>query len=348
MLTRHVLRTAVALAVTTLTIALGIAVATPALADNNCWTDANGHTVCGVQAGGGGTDPAGDTGGGTSSGPGKFTPGPTSCTSTPQGGTPAPVPCTKDGAWWSNSGQCYWSLDNPQEPTPPGQDPTSGAWYTCTPLPPDCGAPSSLCGIQYTVAQWLTEPPAGINKYTPAQAAGMLVKTFTLNPIRIGMAPAKKTHTDDPAGTAPYRRTWVGIPVWLWVNDPTTSTWGPISKTATYGGQTVTATATVQSLTWSSGDGQTITCGAGTAFNEAYWANRPAEDSPTCGFRYQHTSGSGTFTVTAQSVWVVKWTGSGQSGTIQMPTTTSTAHVRVGELQSVNTNDPGDTFYAGQ
>ncbi|MDZ5146337.1 hypothetical protein [Microbacterium testaceum] len=163
-----------------------------------------------------------------------------------------------------------------------------------------------------------------------------------LQPIRIGMAPAEKVHSDDPPGTAPYRRTWVGIPVWLWVDQPSESTWGPITKTATYGGVTVTATASVQSLTWSSGDGQNVTCGVGTAFDEAYWADKAAQDSPTCGFRYQHTSKDGAFALSATTNWTVAWSAGGQTGNIQMPTVTSSTTVRVGELQSVNVTVPGD------
>ena len=104
----------------------------------------------------------------------------------------------------------------------------------------------------------------------------------------------------------------------------------------------MTATAGVRSLTLTSGDGQTINCGVGTPFNAAAMADQLAVDSPTCGFRYQRTSGSGTFTVSASTSWVVEWTGGGESGNIAMPMTTSTAQVRVGELQSVNTANYGD------
>jgi hypothetical protein len=243
-------------------------------------------------------------------------------------------------SWFDNSAQCYWSLDNPQGPAR-GHDTSVGAWYTCDPLPSAC--PATGC---FTVSQWRNTPPAGINRYTPAQAAAALAKTFVLSPIDIGMAPEQKVHTDDPARTAPYRRTWVGIPVWLWVNQPTESTWGPMEKTATLGGVTITATAVVQSLTWDSGDGQNVTCGAGTPFNAAAAANQAAVDSPSCGLRYQHTSKNGTFTVTATTNWVVQWTGAGESGKIQMPTTTSSTTVRVGELQSVNVvTDNGDPFH---
>lgn len=313
--------------------ALLFAAAAPAMAANNCWVDPKGVQHCDVEV----EDPG--TPGDWTTGPADFTPGPTECIYT-KGEEPKVVPCTTGDDWWSNAEQCYWSLDDPQRPAPPGRDASVGAWYTChAPVAADCG--DRLC---YEVSRWLMEPPPGVNKYTPGQAAGMLARTFELHPIQIGMAPQSKVHSDDPAGTAPYRRTWVGIPVWLWVDQPTESTWGPISRTATYGGVTVTGTASVQSLTWSSGDGQTIGCGAGTPFDAVSMANVAAVDSPDCGFRYQQTSGSGSFTLSATTNWAVEWTGGGQSGRIQMPTTSSSTTVTVGELQSVNVSQDGDTF----
>ena len=276
---------------------------------------------------------------GTGTGPADFTPGPSKCVDNYTKPAPTEIPCNVGNAWFDNERQCYWSLDDPQGPTTT-HDPSVGAWYTCTFTDARC-PPAQGC---FSVPVWRNTPPPGINRYTPAQAAGALAKTFVLSPIEIGMAPELKVHTDDPPGTAPYRRTWVGIPVWLWVNNPAPTSWGPQSKTATLGGVTVTANASVQSLYWNSGDGQNVTCGAGTPFNAAAYANQAAVDSPTCGIRYQHTTKGGTFTVTATTSWVVQWTGGGQSGQIQMPTTTSTTDVRVGELQSVNVTTTGDTY----
>lgn len=320
-----------------LAIALTVLVpATAASAADDCVRDPiSGVWNCEVGAGGGG-EPGGYNPGGGSTGPADFTPGPSTCTYAGGEDGPEEIPCSRDGGWWSNDRQCYWSLDDPQSSPPAGRDPAVGAWYTCTLY--ECTDPRGC----YTVGQWLLAPPPGIVRYTPAQAAGMLVRTFTLQPITIGMAPESKVHSDDAIGTAAYRRTWVGIPVWLWVDGTSESTWGPLSRTATYGGVTVTATAGVRSLTWSSGDGQTVNCGVGTPFNAAAMADQLAVDSPTCGFRYQRTSGSGTFTVSASTTWVVEWTGGGENGTIAMPLTTSTAQVRVGELQSVNTANYGD------
>lgn len=322
------------LAILAVVLAVMVPVSAASAADGCVRNPVTGTWDCEVGAGGGG-EPGGYNPGGGSTGPVDFTPGPSSCTYTGVDG-PKEIPCSRDGGWWSNDRQCYWSLDDPQSAPPPGRDPSVGAWYTCNLY--QCNDPRGC----YTMGQWLLAPPPGIVRYTPAQAAGMLVRTFVLQPITIGMAPEQKVHSDDPIGTAAYRRTWVGIPVWLWVDGTSESTWGPLSRTATYGGVTVTATAGVRTLTWSSGDGQTVNCGVGTRFNAAAMADQLAVDSPTCGFRYQRTSGSGTFTVSASTTWSVEWSGGGDSGTIAMPTTTSTAQVRVGELQSVNTANYGD------
>ena len=267
--------------------------------------------------------------------PASFTPGPQTCS---YDGTT--VACSDPEGSWSNNITCrgYVSLQATQGPPPPGRDAAVGAWYRCaTYCPPpqfrDCS------GATF----WSDTPPAGIDRYTPGQAAALLVRTFQLRGIDIGMAPGEKVHTDDPAGSVAYRRTWVGIPVWLWVDNPRPLNFGPYTERATLGGVTVRATAQVASVTWSSGDGQSVTCGAGTAFNLGAMRDRLAVDSPTCGFRYQHTSGAGEFTVTATSHWSVRWVGGGTDGTIAVRDTSSSALVHVGELQSVNT-DLADSF----
>lgn len=175
---------------------------------------------------------------------------------------------------------------------------------------------------------------------TPAQAAGMLVRTFTLEPITSAWHLRAMAHSDDPIGTAAYRRTWVGIPVWLWVGWHFGEHLGPLSRTATPG-VTVTATAGVRSLTWSSGDGQTINCGVGNALQRCSHGRSAGCRFTDLRIPLPATSGSGTFTVSASTSWVVECTGGGESGNIAMPMTTSTAQVRVGELQFVNTANYG-------
>lgn len=322
-------------------VALSVLSASPAVADGGggCSTDPF-SPICsvgvGIPGGGGGGSAPAPAPGGDDGAPAGFTPGPKKCSYDGKD-----VPCKSDDGWWSNTGNCtgYVKLSDPQPAPEAGESAATGAWYTCT-----CPGLDDAGRDCFGGTFWSNTPPAGINRYTPAQAAAALVKTFQLKGVDIGMAPASKTHADDPAGTAPYRRTWVGIPVWLWVENPQPLTYGPYSKTATLGGVTVTATASVSGVTWSSGDGQTVNCGAGTAFNQAAMGNQVATDSPTCGFRYTHTSKGGTFQVNATSHWTVNWTGGGTNGTIAVRDTQSSTTVRVGELQSVNTVPDGGTY----
>lgn len=318
------------------TLALSVlAVASPAAASDGsggCSTSQLSPT-CTVGVGNSGSNGSPNQSGNTGA-PVNFSPAPTSCSYQDQA-----VPCETSGGWWSNQpGNCigYVQLAPPadQSSPPSGKSASVGAWYLCTTYCPPPGIGGRDC---YGMTFWSEVPPAGITTYTPAQAAALLVKSFQLTGITIGMAPEDKTHTDDPVGTAAYRRTWVGIPVWLWVQNPQPLNFGPYSKSATLGGVTVTATAQVDSVRWSSGDGQTVTCGAGTAFDAAAMQDELATDSPTCGFRYQKTSGPGTFAVTATSRWVVRWTGGGTNGTIAVPSVRSATQIHVGQLESVNT-----------
>ncbi len=269
---------------------------------------------------------------------GDLTPGPTKCALDGRS-----VPCSNKYGAFSESVDCtgYVQLASTQNAPPAGELEGSGAWYKCS-LPcvaledPDgTNCPAGIGGFGY----WTTTPPPGVDQYTPAQAAAELARSFRLTPIKIGMAPASKVHTDDPAATPPYRRTWVGIPVWLWVADPTPFTYGSFAQTATLGGVTITARATATQVDWSSGAGQDVTCGAGTPFELSTWADQAAANSPTCGFRFQQASAeqpNGIWNVTATSHWTVSWTGGGQTGTVQLTNLTATTPVQVGELQSVN------------
>lgn len=281
--------------------------------------------------------------GGSGETPVSFTPGPQECLWAGGEDGPEDIDCSREEGSWNNEGQCYWSIADPQRAAPAGESESVGAWYECMPPYPECREEGGLGGVVtgcYGREEWHNSPPPGVAMYTPAQAAALLAASFTLAPVEIGLAPEEKVHSDDPEGTAPYRRTWVGIPVWAWVNNPTEATWGPISRSDEFGGVSITGTASVTALTWDTGDGQMIDCGLGTPFSLAY--SDSAVDSPNCGWRYQQTSDGGSLTVSATTAWKVEWTGGGESGTIMMPTTTSSTNVRVGELQSVNVPAAGN------
>lgn len=129
----------------------------------------------------------------------------------------------------------------------------------------------------------------------------------------------------------------LGLPTWMWVADPGTSTTGPVTSTGTDGGATVTATGTVRKTVWDMGDGGTVTCSGASAAGTPYDAAYGTDPSPTCGYRYDRTSAGqpgDAFTVTVTVYWDVAWSGEGQSGTLATSVTRQT-QLRVGEVQVI-------------
>jgi hypothetical protein len=128
---------------------------------------------------------------------------------------------------------------------------------------------------------------------------------------------------------------FVGVPMWLWIDDEGTD---PVTATATAGAAQVTAVARLSAVEWSMGPpGATVRCtGTGTP-----WTGQDGP-SPDCGYVYElrslpeRTAGTGRWTVTATSVWTVTWSGvsggvpvDGQQ-TVRVSADTSLA---VGEVQ---------------
>lgn len=148
----------------------------------------------------------------------------------------------------------------------------------------------------------------------PGQIARSLLAQVQLRPIDIGLVPRGEDSM-----------TVVGMPVWLWVDEPSRTTWGPATISA--GG--VTLTAEVTKVTWDMGDGSTLTCGKGTEWKRGMGG----DPSPTCGHTYE---GQGSYTIRARSHWVATWSGYGQSGTIPV-TLSTTRQLDVGEIQVIVT-----------
>lgn len=152
----------------------------------------------------------------------------------------------------------------------------------------------------------------GVN---PAQLARSLLDEMNLTPIDIGITPK-----------GPDAMALVGLPVWLWVDDPSSSSWGP--KTISAGGVTMTAKA--HKVVWDTGDGGKVSCGKGTEWH--YGVGE--EPSPTCGHTYTE---QGRYTVEATSYWTADWSGYGQSGSFAFELTRSQG-LDVGELQVIVTS----------
>lgn len=218
------------------------------------------------------------------------------------------VPCTSDLGTWYAPEHCYISpVDPPLDFSDANwQGHTSGRLYYCR-------LSGRMNGTPYII--WFADavPPPD-----PETLARRAVSEMQLRPITIGMAP-----NDDPDSVG-----LVGMPIWLWAADPDDQTMGPISRSASEGGFTVTATAKVEHVRWSMGDGGVKTCaGPGTPYKLKYGIT----ESPTCGYRFDK---QGEFTVTARSDWIVNWTGIGETGSFRVYLTQNT-QVLIGELNVV-------------
>ncbi len=121
----------------------------------------------------------------------------------------------------------------------------------------------------------------------------------------------------------------VGWNVWMWVDGASASTYGPVTKSASAAGYTVTATAQVVEVVWDMGNGDTITCGKGTPY-PATTEKDPV--SPDCGYLYTH---DGRYMITATTRWNITWAGIGQSGVIPMELSAS-GQLAIAEIQVLN------------
>lgn len=149
------------------------------------------------------------------------------------------------------------------------------------------------------------------------------------------LKPPAPTLVLSPPNTRPEL---VGMPLWLSVP---TSSWAPVTATASAGGVSVTATATPVSVFWSMGDGQSVTChGPGTPYPSDPSVHPPLS-SPTCGYTYPRptaTPRNRSFPVTATVEWQVTWSGTGNSGgTLPNLRTSSGTNVQVSEVQALVT-----------
>jgi hypothetical protein len=226
-------------------------------------------------------------------------------------GSSREMPCSSADGWWSQSQQAYCEAASPQ---PPLSDPvwggrTEGQIYECT-------RPGAAFGVVAPVFLiWLAQPPAGAPP-DPRVLAQQAIATMNLKAVSIGIVP-------EPA---PGRVGLVGMPVWMWDTNPGPSTWGPITKTASAGGYTVTATAKATKVVWSMGDGEVVVCRSpGTPYEDSYGR----QDSPDCGYTYTR---QGVYQVWARSYWSVQWSGLGQSGSIPLQFANS-VRITVGEAQ---------------
>jgi hypothetical protein len=155
--------------------------------------------------------------------------------------------------------------------------------------------------------------------FTPAQAGAIAAARLQLPTVAPGIGP--------PPDLNRWKMAAVGYPLWLWADGPTHV--GPVSDSVA--GLSVSLEASVTSLTFRMGDGNTVQCpGAGDKWSKAV---EPGSKAPRCGHTYTEPSlPRGNYTVSALTDWAVTWTANGQSGVINVPAV-QTTQLPVGELQ---------------
>lgn len=232
--------------------------------------------------------------------------------------------CTSDLGNWSNGHQCYMRRESPQ---PPFSDPrwkghTDGSIWACT-------REQGYDDGKHIVTEWVWlpgEPDTVV--VDPVTLAYRAVAAMRLAPPLIRTAP----------GTGEVGL--VNMPVWLWATK-TENTWGPITRSASVPGLSVTATAQVKAINWSTGDGSTVRCdGAGTPYDKSMGI----KDSPDCGHRYAKTSRqlpNCKYPLTATTQWEITWQSTlGDTG--QISTTQEAAtQLRIGEAVPVLVDPDG-------
>jgi hypothetical protein len=167
---------------------------------------------------------------------------------------------------------------------------------------------------------------------------------FIFQPAQTGVGPsaeliARQVYQSLPLAlpephTAPTvdARQLVGLPIWLWVDG---TVWRDFQASASLAGVTVTVVAHPSRVVWEMGDGQTVTCDAGTPWDP----DGSAHQSTDCSHYYQFVSDSepgGQYGASVTAVWSVEWSAStGETGTLPEASRSTDFALDVGERQAV-------------
>lgn len=239
----------------------------------------------------------------------------------------AAVPCVTEYGSWQN--ECYVRTAEPQPPKDSAiwEDNEDGVILECTPY--ECAVSGTNC--ESASFYWAPTPPAGPS-VSPEELARRAYTSMNLTMGSIGSTPPSSAIDGEALGQ-------LGLPIWLWVANPQENTVGPIERSASDGGLSVTARGELNRTEWViSRDGQalaTVTCRGADAGGTPYDGRDSTLQSPTCGFPASFNVHPGNLTVTATAYWTVTWEGGNQTGTITVPPQTSESAIRIGETQTV-------------
>ena len=239
--------------------------------------------------------------------------------------------CTSASGVWNQERGCWVQRMSPQPPTSNTwwDGHRDGAIYTCT--PPFSGGGQRM-GVPGLLPSRFWAPDAG--------AAGA---PATVDPVVLAEEAIERMNLVNPrVGATPLgtgKPGVVGIETWLWLANDGPTAFGPITRTATAGAVSVTATAEVSKVVWDMGNGDEVTCRTpGTEWSRSFGQRM---DSPTCGYTYLTDSGDArgdAYQVTATTHWRVEWDGAGQSGVIEFTLTGPSRDMPIVELQALRTS----------
>jgi hypothetical protein len=244
------------------------------------------------------------------------------------------IPCTSDLGTWVGSMGCYAQPMSPQPPksSPRWEGNDDGVILECR--APQCtGGPLAPGVCPAPDIYWAAGAPSA--GPSPRQVADSAVARMQLTMGEIGSTPPSTEVRTDSMGL-------VGVPMWLWVANPAENTTGPITRSASGGGLTVTATATLDRIDWALTDRdtgavrRTMTCADENAGGTPWSDERDGDGSvpsPTCGFPAALNDRAGYYTLTGTAHWVVEWAGGGQTGTITVPPQERSVPIDIGESQ---------------
>lgn len=225
-----------------------------------------------------------------------------------------------------NSQECQWYAIPPPPPGDPrweGNNPTTGAV-----IANDCNGP--------TIYRFMAGPDIGGAPAppppSPQELAEQAYREILIPTPQIGAGPDRE-------------KLAVNLWTWLWVDEP-----GPQTVTVAAGGVSVTAVATLTSVTWSLGEpaatgGPYATGPPVTKTCQGTGAAPPADYNwkvePPCGYRYtwmstaDRTGGTGEWPITATTNWTVTWqSNTGVSGSGVLNATGADA-LEIGEYRVV-------------
>lgn len=278
--------------------------------------DGTVEIICGSGSGSGGpiADDPGDGGGG----------GPQVCRLDGRD-----VPCSSDFGYWD--GHCY--VRAAVDPVPIVGNPVwrgheDGLIVECNPV--ECLGGSSPCPAR--TLDWVAEAPAQTGP-SAEELAQRAVATMQLTMGQIGSTPPSSANATGAVGT-------IGLPIWLWIANPSENTIGPVTRSASDAGLIVDVVGTLDRVEWTLTDANgvvhgAITCDGANAPGTPYDGRDSAEPSPTCGFGADLNRVPGDLTLTGTAYWVVEWRGGDQTGQIAVPAQSNSVPVRIGELQAL-------------